>query len=66
MKKEFRVEGMMCMHCEAHVKKALEAIEGITLAEPSHEKGIVTVTLSKDVSDEAIKSAITAEGYKVI
>ncbi|MBQ1244373.1 MAG: HAD-IC family P-type ATPase, partial [Clostridia bacterium] len=65
MKKEFNVEGMMCMHCEAHVKKALEAIEGITLAEPSHKKGIVTVTLSKDVSDEAIKSVITAEGYKV-
>ncbi len=66
MKKEFRVEGMMCMHCEAHVKKALEAIDGVSLAEPSHEKGIVVVTLTKEVSDEIITSAIVAEGYKVV
>ena len=66
MKKEFKVEGMMCMHCEVHVKKALEAIDGVTLAEPSHEKKIVVVTLSKEVSDEVIKAAIIAEGYKVL
>lgn len=66
MKKEFKVEGMMCMHCEAHVKKALEAIDGVSLAEPSHEKGTVVVTLGKEISDEILISAIAAEGYKVV
>ncbi|MBE6696458.1 MAG: heavy metal translocating P-type ATPase [Ruminococcaceae bacterium] len=66
MKTEIKVEGMMCPRCEAHVKKALEAIEGVSLAEASHEKGIVTVTLTKDIPTEVLEKAITDEGYSVI
>ncbi len=66
MEKIFKVEGMMCHHCEAHVKKALEALDGVTEAVPSHEKGTVIVRLSKDVADTVLADAITAEGYKVL
>ena len=66
MKTEIKVEGMMCPRCEAHVKNALEAIEGVSLAEASHEKGIVTVTLTKDIPTEVLEKAITDEGYSVI
>lgn len=66
MEKTFKVEGMMCQHCENHVKKALEALSGIDSAVASHTDGKVTVVLSKDVSDETIKAAIQEEGYKVI
>ena len=66
MKTEIKVEGMMCPRCEAHVKKALEAIDGVSLAEASHEKGIVTVTLTKDIPVEVLEKAITDEGYTVI
>ena len=66
MEKTLNVEGMMCPHCEAHVKKALEAMEGVESAVASHEKKTVTVTLSGDVSEETLKKAIEAEGYKVI
>lgn len=66
MKKTFKVEGMMCQHCENHVKKALEALSGVESATASHTDGIVTVVLSKDVSDETIKAAIQEEGYKVL
>ncbi len=65
MIKTFNVDGMMCGHCEAHVKKALEAIEGVTLAEPNKDTKSVTVHLSTDVNDEIIIKAITDEGYKV-
>ncbi len=65
MIKTFNVEGMMCGHCEAHVKKALEAIEGVTLAEPDKDNKKVTVKLEADVADEVIIKAITDEGYKV-
>lgn len=66
MEKIFNVEGMMCHHCEAHVKKALEAIDGVTEAIASHERGTVTVKLSKDIADTVLADAITAEGYKVL
>ena len=65
MEKVFEVKGMMCHHCENHVKKALEAIDGVTEAIASHTEGKVTVKLSGDVADEVIKSAIVEEGYEV-
>ena len=66
MEKTFNVEGMMCSHCEAHVKKAVEALDGVESAVASHEKKTVVVTLRSDVSDEALKKVIEAEGYKVV
>lgn len=66
MEKTLKAEGIMCMHCEARVKKCLEAIDGVTEATASHETGIVTVRLSKDVPTETLKSAIEAEGYTVV
>lgn len=66
MEKTLKVEGMMCPHCEAHVKKALEGLEGVESAVASHEKKTVVVTLSGDVSDEILKNTIEAEGYKVV
>ncbi len=66
MTKTMKIEGMMCGHCEKHVKKALEAIDGVCLAEPSHEKGIAIVTLEKAVDDAVLKQAVEAEDYKVI
>ena len=65
MTKVMNVEGMMCMHCEARVKKALEAIPGVTEAAPDHEKNICTVTLSQDVPDDVLKAAVEAQGYTV-
>ena len=58
------VKGMMCSHCEAHVKKALEAIPEVTEAVVSHEKGSAVITLSKEVPDEMLKKAVEEEGYK--
>ena len=66
MKVTMKIEGMMCMHCEAHVKKALEAIDGVALAEPSHKDGIATVTLSGEVSNDTLKQTVEVQGYKVI
>ena len=66
MEKIFKVEGMMCPHCEAHVKTALEKIVGVEKAEPSHKDGIVKVTLVSDVDDSVIKNEITAAGYKAL
>lgn len=65
MKKTLKVEGMMCGHCEAHVKSALEALDGVTEANVSHESGTAVVTLSKEVADDTLKAAVEAEGYKV-
>ena len=59
------VEGMMCEHCEAHVKEALEKIEGVESAEASHTAGTAVVTLSGNVSDEVLKTAVENEGYTV-
>lgn len=64
MKKTVKVEGMMCPHCEASVKKALEAIDGIDEAVVSHEKGTAEITLSKDVKADVIQKAIEDRDYK--
>ena len=66
MEKTLKVEGMMCPHCEAAVKKALEAIDGVSAAEADHVKGTATVTLTKDVPTEVLKKAIEDKDYKVI
>lgn len=66
MEKVIKVEGMMCPHCEAHVKKALEAIPGVTAAVASHTAGTATVTLSEDVDVAVLKAAVEAEGYKTL
>ena len=66
MKKTLAIEGMMCNHCENTVKKALEALEGVTSAEVSHTAGTAVVTLSGKVSDDALKSAVEAKDYKVL
>ena len=65
MEKTLQVEGMMCAHCEARVKKALEAIEGVESAVASHEAGTAVVTLSKDVADDVLKKAVEDQDYKV-
>jgi Cu2+-exporting ATPase len=61
---KIKVNGMMCGHCEAHVKKALEAIDGIDSAVASHEENLVTITNSKDVDEAAIKAAVEEAGYE--
>lgn len=66
MEKTLKIEGMMCGHCEMHVKNALEAIDGVESALVSHEKGTAIVALSKDVADETLKQAVIDEGYKVV
>ncbi len=58
------VNGMMCAHCEAHVKKALEAIDGIETAVASHEENLVTITNTKDVEEALIKAAVEEAGYE--
>ena len=65
MKKTLKVEGMMCGHCEARVKKALEALPEVTEAVVSHETGTAIVTLSADVSDDVLKKAVEDQDYKV-
>lgn len=66
MKKTIKIEGMMCGHCEAHVKSALEAIAAVESAEVSHEKGTAEVTIKDSITDDMLKSAVEAQGYKVI
>ena len=65
MKKTVYITGMMCMHCEARVKKILEGTDGILSADVSHKQGVAIITLSKDLSDEFIKEIIEADGYTV-
>ena len=65
MTKTMTIEGMMCMHCEATVKKALEALDGVESAEVSHEKGTAVVTMSADVADDVLKEAVEAKDYAV-
>lgn len=65
MKKTMKIEGMMCCHCEATVKKALEALDGVTSAEVSHENGTAVLELSKDVSDDLLKKTVEEKDYKV-
>ena len=66
MKKTMKIEGMMCGHCEATVKKALEGLDGVTSAEVSHEAGTAVVELSADVADDVLKKTVEDKDYKVI
>ena len=66
MKKTMKINGMMCGHCEARVKKALEAVEGVQEAVVSHEAGNAVVTLSSDVADEVLKKAVEDQDYEVV
>lgn len=66
MEKTIRIEGMMCPHCEARVKKCLEELDGVEEAVVSHEKGTAVVRLSEEIPDEALRSAVEAQGYTVI
>ena len=65
MKKTMKIEGMMCCHCEATVKKALEALDGVISAEVSHENGTAVLELSRDVSDDLLKKTVEEKDYKV-
>jgi Cu2+-exporting ATPase len=65
MKKTMNIEGMMCGHCEARVKKALEALAEVEEAVVSHESGTAVVTLNVEIADEQLKSAVEAQDYKV-
>ncbi len=65
LSKTIQIEGMMCGHCEATVKKALEELKNVQNAEVSHEKGTAIVTLTGEVNDKTIKNAVKAAGYKV-
>ncbi len=66
MTKTMKVEGMMCGHCEATVKKCLEALDGVESAQVSHEEGTAIVTLNADVADEVLKKAVEDQDYKVL
>ena len=66
MTKTMKIEGMMCGHCEARVKKTLEALEGVSEAAVSHEEGTAVVTLSKEVADEVLKKAVEDQDYQVL
>lgn len=66
MKKTIKIQGMMCKHCEARVKKLLEDMPEISAAEVNHKKGTAVITLTAEIADEKPISAITEQGYKVI
>ena len=66
MEKTITIEGMMCGHCEATVKKVLEALPQVDSAEVSHRAGTAVVTLNTEVSDETLKKAVEEEDYKVL
>lgn len=66
MKKTVKIEGMMCPHCEATVKKALEAVDGVETATPNHETDSAEITFTTSVDDEKIKKAVEDAGYKYI
>ena len=66
MTKTMKIEGMMCPHCEARVKKALEALDAVSAAEVSHVAGTAVVTLSAAVADDVLKNAVEAQDYKVL
>ena len=61
-----RVEGMMCEHCEARVKKALEAVNGVESAVADHNANTAVVTLSADVADDVLRKAVEDQDYKVL
>ena len=66
MKKTMKIEGMMCGHCEARVKKSLEALDGVSEAAVSHESGTAVVKLSGEVSDAALTMAVEDQDYTVL
>ncbi len=66
MTKTMKIEGMMCGHCEARVKKCLEALEQVTEAVVSHEAGTAVLTLNAEISDEILKKTVEDQDYKVI
>ena len=66
MEKIIRIEGMMCPHCEARVKKVLEETEGVTEAIVSYKSGTATVKLSSSLPDDVLVKTVTDNGYKVI
>ncbi len=66
MEKTMKIEGMMCGHCEARVKKALEAVDGVTAAEVSHETGTAVVHLAAEVAGDVLRQAVEAQDYKVL
>ena len=66
MEKTIKIEGMMCGHCEASVKKALEAIPTVSQAQVSHEAGTAIVTLTAETPDQVLKKAVEDRDYTVI
>ncbi len=66
MNKTLKIEGMMCPHCEATVKKALESLDGVSEAVVSHEAGTAIVTLTADVENAVLTQAVEAKDYKVL
>ena len=66
MEKTLKVKGMMCPHCEARVKKVVEAIPGVESAVASHTEGTVVITMSEEVAMDVIKKAIEDQDFKVI
>lgn len=66
MKKTMKISGMMCGHCEATVKAALEALDGVSMAAVDHEEGVAVVSLSKDVDDGVLKKAVEDKNYRVV
>ncbi len=65
MEKTIKIEGMMCGHCEASVKKALEALDGVISADVSHDKGTAVVALEKDIADDVLTKAVEDKDFKV-
>ena len=65
MEKTMEIKGMMCGHCEARVKKTLEAIAGVEEVAVSHEKGTAVVSMETEVADEVLKKAVEDQGYQV-
>ena len=66
MTRTIKIEGMMCPHCEARVKKCIEELTGVISAEVSHEKGTAIVETADSVTAEIIKQAVENQGYKVL
>ena len=66
MTKTMKIEGMMCGHCEARVKKCLEALSEVSEANVSHEAGTAVVTLNSEVSDDVLKKTVEEQDYKVL
>lgn len=66
MTKTMKIEGMMCGHCEAAVKKALEALAEVDAAEVSHETGTAVITLNAELADEVLKKTVEDKDYKVL